>query len=120
MQQTYYGRNPIVVSYRICSQTLGGCVLIMTGFKLYVDKIFSMVALDYAVITWKTEEHNLLMMIDHFSRWFEVTITPDQTATSTASAFVTNWISRYGMPLKLLTDRGAPFKSDLCPSYHSS
>eukprot|EP00914_Ancora_sagittata_P022759 GHVO01045134.1.p2 GENE.GHVO01045134.1~~GHVO01045134.1.p2 ORF type:complete len:112 (-),score=5.32 GHVO01045134.1:79-414(-) len=52
-------------------------------------------------------------MVDHFSRWFETAITPDQTASSTAAALLTHWISRFGAPHTILTDRGSPFISDL-------
>lgn len=55
----------------------------------------------------------LLTMIDRASRWLEAAPMPDMSAVSVASAFLETWVSRFGVPLYLITDRGGQFESDL-------
>lgn len=51
--------------------------------------------------------------IDRATRWTEVIPIIDTTANSVAIAFVAGWISRFGVPLHVVTDRGAQFESEL-------
>lgn len=55
----------------------------------------------------------LLTCIDRFSRWTEAFPMVDQTATTIAKIFMENWISRYGVPIRITTDQGRQFESDL-------
>lgn len=52
-------------------------------------------------------------MIDRATRWVEVVPLEDITAETVADAFVQHWISKFGVPLKLTTDRGAQITSKL-------
>ena len=55
----------------------------------------------------------LLTMVDRFTRWPEAVPLQDMLADTVARAFVTHWISRFGIPSKVTTDRGRQFESML-------
>jgi len=55
-------------------------------------------------------------MIDRFTRWPEVIPLSDTSALSCARALITHWITRFGLPDNLFSDRGPQFTSELWSS----
>lgn len=55
----------------------------------------------------------LLTCLDRATRWLEATPIPDMTAATVAATFLDARVSRFGVLLYVVTDRGAQFESDL-------
>lgn len=55
----------------------------------------------------------LLTCVDRFTRWPEAVPVEDITTDTIARAFVNTWVSRFGTPLSLTSDRGSQFESSL-------
>lgn len=55
----------------------------------------------------------LLTAIDRFSRWPEAFPLPETSTAACAQAFLSGWISRYGLPAIITSDNGPQFISDL-------
>ena len=56
---------------------------------------------------------HILLIGDHFSKWYEAIPFPDQTAPTTATALLENWICRSGCPHSIHSDQGRNFESKL-------
>ncbi len=55
----------------------------------------------------------ILVVTDHFSKWVELTATPDQTAQTCARIILNEVIARFGCPLSLHSDQGRNYESSL-------
>ena len=55
----------------------------------------------------------IMTMIDRKTRWFEAIPLRTITAEVVANTLVNDWIARYGVPHRIITDRGSQFESTL-------
>ena len=64
---------------------------------------------------------NILMMMDHFMRYTLAVMKKDQTAKTVTKVFYKHFIAVFGVPMKLLSDRGVNFTSalveELCAAF---
>lgn len=54
-----------------------------------------------------------LTMIDRITKWPEIIPIKDMSADTVAEKFIENWIARFGCPVKVTTDQGRQFESQL-------
>lgn len=59
---------------------------------------------------------HLLTVVDHFTRWPEAISLTTTTAHACAQALVSQWITRFGVPIDMSSDRGSQFTSQLWDS----
>ncbi|GFX16481.1 retrovirus-related Pol polyprotein from transposon 17.6 [Trichonephila clavipes] len=55
----------------------------------------------------------VLVITDHFSKWAEIIPLKKASARIIADSLFGNYISRYGAPVKLISDNGTQFISDI-------
>ena len=89
--------------------------------------LLELVHLDYTSIESMMELNkppmvkNVLVMTNHFTRYALVVVTKDQTAKRVVKVFYECFIAVFGVPAKLLSDRGANFTSalveELCSAF---
>ena len=64
---------------------------------------------------------NILVMTDHFTRYTLAVVTKDQMAKTAVKVFYEHFIAVFGVPAKLLSDRGVNFTSalveELCSAF---
>lgn len=62
----------------------------------------------------------ILTMVDRTTRWPEAVPLSSTTSAEVARAFLQSWVSRFGVPLDLTSDRGPQFTSELWSSVAGS
>ena len=60
---------------------------------------------------------NILVITDHFMRYALAVVTKDQTAKTVVKVFYEHFITVFGVPANLLSDRGANFMSALVEEF---
>ena len=75
---------------------------------------FQQIGIDFMGPLPESNGNKFICLIgDHFTKWYEAIPLPDQKATTTASALIEHWISRFGCPHSIHSDQGRNFESHL-------
>ena len=61
----------------------------------------------------RRENKNILVVVDHFTKWCEAFATPDQKASKVVPLLVSRIFYRFGPPAALHSDQGRNFESTL-------
>ncbi|GFT18800.1 retrovirus-related Pol polyprotein from transposon 412 [Trichonephila clavipes] len=61
-----------------------------------------------------SDGNNILVVKDYFTKWPETYPISVEEASTVAEVLVQHWISRFGVPLQLHSDRGRNFDSAVC------
>ena len=98
----------------VCATRQPGRVVQLPLTSIPISGLFHRVGVDVIQFT-KSHSGNryAVVFVDYLTKWPEVFATPDQTALTIAKLFVEQIISRHGVPVQLLSDRGAAFLSYL-------
>ena len=75
------------------------------------NRRFSHVHADITMMPESEGHHYLLTLVDRFSRWPSAIPLKDITTESVINAFAHGWISSFGIPETVTTDRGSQFTS---------
>ena len=73
---------------------------------------FRHIGIDFMGPLPESNRHKVIFLIgDHCTKWYEAVPLPDQRASTTATALIEHWISRFGCPHIIHSDQGRNFES---------
>ena len=108
----YINACPICRSSKPLTPTKAGSGVLSSS------QLFHMVSLDHiGPRTFGEERFYILVMVDHYSRYMVTAVCKELTATTTVGLFRDHWVSKFGAPKVVLTDRGTSFTSLLFKNY---
>lgn len=82
-------------------------VNIVTNYPL------ELVCMDYLTLEPSKGCGNILVITDHFTKYALAVATKNQTAKTTAEALYDNFMVHYGIPVRIHSDQGANFESEI-------
>ena len=81
--------------------------------RLVAEKPLECIAMDFTILEKCDGRENVLVITDIFTKFTIAVPTRDQKAKTVAKILAREWFFRFGVPLRLHSDRGANFESDL-------
>ena len=108
-----------------CCQTYGGTESRAPMVFLKVTTPLQLVHLDFTSfkstmdLDQMPEVKNVLMIVDHFTRYMRAYITKDQKASTVMKCLYEGFISIFGAPEKIMTDKGKDFTSEVVTELHT-
>ena len=72
-----------------------------------------LLSIDFLTIDVKGQKQNILVVMDHFTKYAQAILTKDQTARTVARALWDEFFMIYGFPSRILSDQGRDFESKL-------
>lgn len=82
--------------------------------RLTASRPLEVLAMDFTLMDKSSDgKENVLVMTDVFSKFAVAVATKDQRAESVAKALVKEWFVKYGVPLRLHSDRGLCFQGEV-------
>lgn len=90
--------------------------------SLLASKPLEVLAVDFTLLEKASDgTENVLVMTDVFTKYTVAVPTKDQKATTVAKVLVREWFQKYGVPLRIHSDQGRNFESqlvqELCAMY---
>ena len=70
-----------------------------------------LLSIDFLTIEVKGQKQNILVVMDHFTKFAQAICTKDQTARTVAKVLWENIFMIYGFPARILSDQGRDFES---------
>lgn len=105
-----------VASCHTCAQTHHSAHGVKGPLQpIQVSEPFELVGMDLVGKLGTTTRGNsyILVITDHFSKWAITVPMAQITSQEVADAFIENLVLQHGIPIRLLTDRGSNFISEL-------
>ncbi|GFX13918.1 transposon Ty3-I Gag-Pol polyprotein [Trichonephila clavipes] len=104
-------------NYTITERECLAVVCALNKFRTYLGSL--PIITDHAFNTWSVPASRVrrnrcvLVITDHFSKWTEIIPLKKTSARVITDTFFDNYISRFGAPIKLISDNGPQFISDI-------
>ena len=86
--------------------------------SILATRPLEVVCMDFTKLERAGGKADVLVITDAFTKFTVAVATKDQTAQTTAKAFVHEWLCKYGTPARIHSDQGANFEGrHLCTMY---
>jgi len=110
-----------IASCLYCQRNRSGVERLQGLFRAHpVTGPFHTLYVDFYKCTFNGESHLVFTMIDQFTKWVECIAIPNRSTPVVLSAFVRNWVCRFGVPYVVVNDNDRTLLSDMVAVLHAS